>query len=342
VQGNFIGTDTTGTGRLANEEAGVEIEDASSNTVGGTNATTPGGSCGGACNVISGNGTAGVSLQSLQSGASDSVVQGNFIGTDVSGTHRLGNDLGVFIFDASNNTVGGTTPGARNLISGNQENGIFIRGLQSVATGNQLQGNFIGTQTDGTSPLGNSSHGILIGTSASNNTIGAPAGGSGNTVAFNAGAGVSVESGTGNAILSNFIFSNAELGIDLGSDGVTPNDKGDGDSGPNNLQNFPLLDTARSAAAEQRSRERWTVPRAPLSCCSSSRTLPAIHQAMRGCQSHRFNDGHDRSRWHGQLLGGLFERRCGGRIHHGNSDRCSGQYLGVLNLPTSDASPHPR
>ena len=75
---------------------------------------------------------------------------------------------------------------------------------------------------------------------ASNNTIGGINRSMGNTIAFNAG-GVNVYSGAGNAILSNSIFSISGLGIDLNVDGVTPNDAGDGDTGPNNLQNFPVL-----------------------------------------------------------------------------------------------------
>src|SRR5207249_3787738 len=79
---------------------------------------------------------------------------------------------------------------------------------------------------------------------ASANSIGGTATGAGNTIAFNVDDGVRVESGTGNPILSNRIFSNNFLGIDLGGDGVTPNDPGDADTGPNNLQNAPVLTSA--------------------------------------------------------------------------------------------------
>jgi len=65
-----------------------------------------------------------------------------------------------------------------------------------------------------------------------------------NTIAYNSGTGVTVGDGTGTAISRNSIFSNGGLGIDLGGDGVTPNDPGDTDTGPNNLQNFPVLTSA--------------------------------------------------------------------------------------------------
>ena len=76
-------------------------------------------------------------------------------------------------------------------------------------------------------------HGILATTD--NNTI------QDNIITSNGGDGVSVTSGTGNTISSNEIFDNAQLGIDLGDDGVTPLDPGDGDVGPNNLQNSPVV-----------------------------------------------------------------------------------------------------
>src|SRR5439155_27181143 len=112
-----------------------------------------------------------------------------------------------------------------------------------------IVGNVIGTQANGTAALGNTGNGVEI-FITSNNTV------SRNTIAFNGGSGVFVSGGsaTGNLIRSNSIFSNARLGIDLSSssdptNGVTPNDAGDGDSGPNNLQNFPVLTGASSSAS---------------------------------------------------------------------------------------------
>ena len=193
----------------------------------------------------------GVSIST--SGATGNMVLGNFIGTDVSGAVDLGNTLhGVLILHpASNNAIGGTTPDARNLISGNDLRGVGIFGTAAVAppigtnlaSGNVVQGNLIGVQADGTSPLGNASRGINIGSFASNNTIGGTASGAGNVIAFNP-QGVVIFEGTGNAILSNSTFSNGGLGIDLAPIGVTPNDSGDADTGANELQNFPVLTSA--------------------------------------------------------------------------------------------------
>ncbi|MDW8241475.1 MAG: right-handed parallel beta-helix repeat-containing protein, partial [Acidobacteriota bacterium] len=147
----------------------------------------------------------------------------------------------------------GTTAGARNIISGNNGNGVrifafFGRG----ASGNHVQGNFIGTDVTGAADLGNSGNGILI-EGAPNNMIGGTAAGAGNLIAFNGQPGVFVAgtTTTGNAIRRNSIHSNGGLGIDLeplgGTPGVTPNDACDGDTGANNLQNFPVLVSASSS-----------------------------------------------------------------------------------------------
>ena len=171
---------------------------------------------------------------------SSNVIEGNFIGTNTAGTFALGNAQdGVFISAGSSNTIGGTTSAARNLLSGNR-NGVQISG---PANGNQVSGNFIGTNGSGASAIGNSVNGVLI-SGSSGNAVGAVGSASSNTIAFNGAAGVAVTSGTGNSILLNSISQNGGLGIDLGPAGVTPNDAGDGDSGANNLQNFPVLTSA--------------------------------------------------------------------------------------------------
>lgn len=235
VQGNLIGTDITGTADLGNSSTGVRIDSASNNTIGGT-AT-------GARNVISGNDSNGVWINGFWG---SNWVQGNYIGTDATGTADLGNSRdGVSINGSLSNTIGGTTPGARNVISGNDSNGVRIS--SSGATQNKVQGNFIGTKADGINPLGNVSTGVHIDFSASNNTIGGTASGKGNIIAFNGGDGVFVEFGAGNAIRGNSNFSNTGLGIDLEPNGVTPNDSGDGDAGPNNRQNFPELTSATTS-----------------------------------------------------------------------------------------------
>lgn len=239
IQGNFIGTDSTGTSGFGNQSDGVMMLSGSNNV---TNCTV-GGTTAGAGNVISAN--MGVGVQFLTVGTSN-LVQGNLIGTDVSGSSDLGNgSSGVAITEANDCTVGGTVTGAGNVISGNGSNGVRINA--ATATGNLVKGNKIGTGATGTTSVPNSGDGVQILNSASNNTIGGAAG-EGNIIAFNDGAGVMIESGAGNAIRSNSIFSNAGLGIDLAPAGVTPNDSGDGDTGANNLQNFPVLTSSNGAA----------------------------------------------------------------------------------------------
>jgi hypothetical protein len=176
------------------------------------------------------------------------IIEGCFIGTDVSGTADLGNaGSGVFINSSPGNTIGGTTLEATNVISGNDEHGVFISG--SGATRNQVLGNFIGTRADDANPLGNAGDGVFITAAASNNIIGGTISGADNIIAFNGDNGVFVADGAGNAILSNSIFANLGLAIDLGPDGETPNDPGDGDRGPNELQNAPEL-TSVSASGD--------------------------------------------------------------------------------------------
>jgi len=172
------------------------------------------------------------------------IIEGNFIGTNPNGTFAVGNAQdGVFISGGTGNTIGGTTSAASNVISGNR-NGVQIFGVGT--SGNQVRGNFIGTNSGETASLGNSVNGVLI-SGSSGNAIGAAGSASGNTIAFNGAAGVAVAAGTGNSILSNSIFLNGGLGIDLFPAGVTPNDPGDGDSGANTLQNFPVLTSASAA-----------------------------------------------------------------------------------------------
>src|SRR5262249_32713509 len=133
----------------------------------------------------------------------------------------------------------GSTPGAGNLISGNAGVGVAIRGAGT--SGNMVEGNRIGTDASGIAPLGNSSVGVAIQGGASGNTVGGTAPGAGNAIAYTRQGVVVAGVGTlGNAILGNSLFANGGLGIDLGDDGVTPNDAA-GHNGPNHFQNFPIL-----------------------------------------------------------------------------------------------------
>ena len=242
AQGNYIGADITGTQPLGNGGSGV---------VAGNTALV-GGTVPEARNIISANaGNGNVSLGSNSIGDA-ATVQGNYIGTDVTGTRALSNLTnnvypGISI-SGINNIVGGTVAGARNVISGNGI-GIQVGGLTtSTSPGNIIQGNFIGLNALGTGPLPNTFQGILL-NDAKNNTIGGTQPEAANKIAFNGAAGVHVYQNNGNAIRGNSIFSNGGLGIDLGADfltGPTGNDPLDSDHGANLLQNFPVLTSVLS------------------------------------------------------------------------------------------------
>lgn len=207
IQGNFIGTNAAGTQDLGNFSDGVDILDASDNTIGGTAAA--------ARNVISGNDDHGVAI--LRSSATDNKVLGNYIGVDENGIADLGNGgNGVNVDDAPNNKVGGTEAGAGNIISGNGVEGVLI--ADSDATGNEVEGNFIGTNAAGSADLGNSSDGVVIST-ASNNTIGGTEAGTRNVISANDNNGVAINGTgtTGNRIQGNFIGTDAAGSADLGN-----------------------------------------------------------------------------------------------------------------------------
>jgi len=227
IEGNYIGTTIDGARALGNSGSGVNLGGALNVTIRG--------------NLISGNTGSGVNTFS---GApiSGNAVTGNLIGTNAAGSFALPNAGGGIVlgFGVTGTTIGGTTPGARNVISGNS--GLAGIWLQSGSSGNTIRGNYVGTDVTGVNALPNAGRGMLIG--SSDNTIGGSAPGAGNVIAFNGGIGVLVFSGTGNAINGNSIFSNAGLGIDLVPGGVTPNDAGDADTGPNELINFPVLTVA--------------------------------------------------------------------------------------------------
>jgi hypothetical protein len=207
VEGNYIGTDITGTVRLSDHQQGIAIFGAY-NTIGGSTAA--------ARNIISG-GFFGLQLQGGPGAPGvtyGNVVQGNYFGTDVSGMISLGSFGGIlFAGPADDNTIGGTLPGEGNLIA----DGIDMGAPGAyLPTGNLIQGNLIGTNEAGTSPLANEDTGIVIGR-GDNNMIGGTVPGAGNTIARSNGTGVDVESGSGNSILGNSIYGNPDLGIILNS-----------------------------------------------------------------------------------------------------------------------------
>lgn len=245
VEGNFIGLDVSGQFAPPNSSP-VGIWLGAGSFPGGSGVTI-GGTVSGARNIIAG--VAGVGIWDAES-VGHNLIEGNSIGTDPTGAFAISNGTGIEI-QGDADTIGGVTTGAGNIIAGNVGAGIL---LGSSWFGNSLiEGNGIGTDMLGAINLGNGGSGIVVTTS--DDVIGGDLAAA-NVIAFNRGDGVTVVSDskletvpTGVSILSNRIYENQKLGIDLGADGVTPNQPGGPHPGPNQLQNYPVLTLADSTGA---------------------------------------------------------------------------------------------
>jgi trimeric autotransporter adhesin len=177
VQGNYLGTDISGTQVPYIGSDGVSVS-GSNNLIGGTGA--------GDGNLISGN------VTDIYLNGSNNVVEGNTIGTALTGSRALRNGGGVVVTSsASNNTIGGTDRNARNLISGN------FHGVQIDGDSNVFQGNYVGTDASGEHAIPNGST-CYYGTSpallvtGNNNLIGGAAPGAGNLISGNLGYGLAI------------------------------------------------------------------------------------------------------------------------------------------------------
>lgn len=231
IEGNFIGTDATGTLRAA-VDTGIFVF-SSNNVVGGPVAADR--------NIISGasSGKPGVAIQM----SSDNLVQGNLIGTDATGTQAISNGNGISIFNSVSNTS----------ISDNVISGSVGTGIQTTGTITTVQRNRIGTTADGLSALPNQLVGVNLISGSSGSLVGGDQPEDGNVIAFNGkpsgGYGVLVSS-DGDMILTNSIYSTTGgLGIDLEGDKQTaPNDTGDVDGGANHGQNYPPVTTVTAAS----------------------------------------------------------------------------------------------
>ena len=203
VQGNYIGTNLAGTAALANGFHGIQIQRGSQNNIVGTDGDGSNDATEG--NLISGNTQIGVITEN--EGTTGNVIAGNLIGTNAAGTSAIPNDVGIYIANGAENTRVGTDSNGvsdsleRNIISGNTNFGIWD---VNNAGNHRISGNYIGTNIDGTTDLGNGNDGILIDRSA-NNTIG------GNVISGNNRYGILVTSttATGNTIQGNYIGTNA-------------------------------------------------------------------------------------------------------------------------------------
>ena len=279
IEGNYIGLSADGTEAVPNAHTGIRIE-CPNNRIGGRDPRQR--------NVVSGNvgrdRMGGIMISGAA--ATGNIVQGNFIGLDATGVYPIGNEgRGVAIDNASGNYIGGAQPGAGNLIAGNRATGVRIWGGSS--TGNVIQGNWIGinklgqvsiglwpepgvlsnargvqSRGDGNYILdnyiiGNTWDGVLF-YDGTDKDFDPTAKSSGNIVyrnviAWNGLNGIGAYVGRRNWFISNWIFDNVRLAIELGDqelDGVTANDPGDLDDGANDTQNYPALASAIVSGAQ--------------------------------------------------------------------------------------------
>jgi hypothetical protein len=213
IEGNFIGTNPTGTAGLGNAFVGILVNEAAANvTIGGT---TPA-----ARNLISGNTFNGIVYgQAGGTGGTNHLVQGNLIGTDASGGNAIpGQEKGIeTVAPTSNILIGGTTAAARNVVSGNTVYGIRFRG---TGAGKVASGNYTGTNPAGSAPVPNGSYGIEV--EASDVTIGGTAEGAGNLASGNGLNGILLFNATGAVVQGNLVGTDATgtFAIANGTDGV--------------------------------------------------------------------------------------------------------------------------
>ncbi|MAE63926.1 MAG: hypothetical protein CMJ18_06600, partial [Phycisphaeraceae bacterium] len=209
VQGNYLGTDETGTLDPTLMTNGLLLSNSDLNTIGGTTAVER--------NVIAGNDLSGINLLN---GSNDNIIKGNYIGITAAGSAGLSNFNGIYILDSSDNTIGGTTAGAGNVISGNADEGVEIEGATS--SGNSVLGNYIGVNASGTGAIANAGNGVQI-ENAPSNTVGGSTAAARNVISGNTGNGVHIagSSATLNVVLGNYI------GLNVSGTGAIAN-QGDG------------------------------------------------------------------------------------------------------------------
>ncbi len=232
IQNNIVGLSPAGTAARPNRKHGIDINYGSANNlIGGAGANQR--------NVSSGNDDTGVEISHLESTSGNQVI-GNFIGSDLTGNGAPGytanQGRGIMMEDGvRNNIIEGNV-----IVNSQQAAGIEVR--HDYTSGNIIRDNRIGITLNGTAapnPTG-------IDVNGNNTQVGPD-----NTIAFNLFAGINLGTDTGdfNTITRNSIFSNAGLGINIAPGGVNPNDPGDGDTGPNEGLNFPVLNPPTTSTA---------------------------------------------------------------------------------------------
>lgn len=252
IQNNYIGTDVSGSSDLGNSSHGIYLNGGNGTIVGtDSDGTTDSQER----NVISGNDGNGIAIRGVN--AAGNVIAGNYIGTDQGGAVAVENTVhGIYLYEgASSNQIGTDADGTedtaeRNVISGNRQFGIYIHGAGSDS--NKVAGNYIGTQADGSTALGNVGYGVVVAADATDNVIGNVDSTKANIIANNGNNGVLLNANAlNNPVLSNSIYANTNIGIDI-FDGegneVDTNDTGDTDTGANDALNYPIITNSSSIA----------------------------------------------------------------------------------------------
>lgn len=236
VQGNLIGTDVTGNQPLGNAGFGVYLGYSTDNNV-------IGGDVAGAGNVIADNGAGIIVGQYPTSefeypypnGPIGNIIQGNKIGTNADGTQAMGNGgQGILVRLAKDTQIGGTTPEARNIIAGNDGNGIVVEykttlGIPRFARNTTIQGNYIGVAADGTTALANQGSGIYN-SGALDTTIGGTDAGAGNVISASRDHGIYL-TGQYDTTDENYRMDGYIQGNRIGTDAGGTQNLGNGNNG---------------------------------------------------------------------------------------------------------------
>ena len=192
-------------------------------------------------NVVSGNSANALGLY----GGTGYTVQGNYIGTDITGLIAKGNEQsGVAIVGVDNVQIGGTGADEGNVLSGNVNSGVYLQNADSTV----VEGNFIGVGSDGVTAVGNGD-GIHLEPGSTNTMIGGNSAAAANIIAYSSTYGVFIKDATsfGNTVRRNSIFRNGGAGIDHEGNGAEPNDAGDADMGGNTKLNWPVVSSVSIA-----------------------------------------------------------------------------------------------
>jgi gliding motility-associated-like protein len=235
VKNNIIGTSISTTIARGNTANGIQLQGSPQTIIGGDHLTEG--------NIISASGGGGINIDP---GSDKTVVKGNYIGTDISGTMALGNNVIGIILKSDSCTIGSNTPGEGNVIVDTK---IFCGILIADANANTVKGNIIGAGAD-TSAIPNKTDGINIsvetnGKTANNNIV------RHNVIAYNTTNGINVGKALNNNINNNeikndlrfnSIFCNQNLGISLNL--VAPADQG------NNGKTAPVINNALSTSSK--------------------------------------------------------------------------------------------